>query len=220
MPFLIIATFKSQKTSAEVKSWLTAVSPVASVSSAQIALAPSFPYLPLINPPIQAVAQDVSPFPPGSYTGAVSAVQLKDLGVSYCLIGHSERRRYFHETHSEIAAKVSELLENRITPVLCLAKDDISPQFASLDESQLKNIIFVYEPPADIGGTETAPIKDIHSVTTLIRDLAPTSPVLYGGSVNAGNLSSLESLTLDGVLVSTASLSSQSFIDILNAFKG
>lgn len=218
--FLIIATFKSNKTASEVESWLTKVAPVAASTSATIALAPSFPYLHLVTKGIKLAAQDVSPFPPGSYTGAVSADQLVDLNVKYCLVGHSERRRYFHETHSEIARKIRELVSVGITPVLCLSKEDITPQLAALDDKLQRECLFVYEPPEDIGGEETAPLADIKEVTSLLHSLVPDRPVLYGGSVNAGNLKGLVELGVDGVLVSTASLKASSFIDLLTAYAG
>lgn len=221
MSFLVLATFKSNKTSTEVKSWLVQVAPIAAATNAQVALAPSFPYLSIDHWPLSILraAQDVSPFPPGSYTGAVNAVQLKDLGVKYCLVGHSERRKYFHESSADVANKINELIEVGITPVLCLAKADIEPQLATLTDEAKASLVLVYEPPADIGGTETAPLEDIATTVSLLRSLVPGRPVLYGGSVNAGNLESLISLGVDGVLVSTASLNPQSFVDLLNRFQ-
>lgn len=219
--FLIVATFKSNKTQSEITSWLTQISPAASTSSAEIVVAPSFPYLPLVtsSSPLTLCAQDVSPFPPGSYTGAVSADQLKDLGVKYCLIGHSERRRYFHETHIEIASKAENLLNSDITPILCLTKSDIAPQLAALPDSLKSKIIYCFEPPADIGGTETASLEDIQTVlTNLTSLLGLSSRLMYGGSVNSGNLSSLLSLPLMGVLVSTASLKPSDFLATINSY--
>jgi triosephosphate isomerase len=222
--FLILANFKSHKTASEVESWLQAVAPVAATSGAEVVVAPSFPYLLTVSKyslstfHFQLASQDVSPFPPGAYTGAVSAQQLKSLGAQYCLVGHSERRRYFHETSSEVANKVHELLGVGITPVVCLAKEDLAGQFAALPDSHLSRCHFVYEPPADIGGTEAAPLSDIRLVTDRIRTLA-NAPVLYGGSVHAGNLSELLSLDLQGVLVSTASLQAEDFIAVLNSYQ-
>lgn len=224
MKFLLIATFKSNKTQDEVKVWLEEVSPVASTSQAQVIIAPSYPHLSLLaknqeltTNSLASCAQDVSPFPPGSYTGAVSATQLKDLGLRYCIIGHSERRRHFHETHLDIASKSRELTAQGITPIICLSKDDITPQLAAMDDSEIKQSIFVYEPPADIGGTETASIDDIKDTCELIISLT-SCPVMYGGSVNASNLESLLNLGLAGVLVGSASLSSNTFIDIINRY--
>lgn len=218
MSFLVIANFKSNKTSQEVTSWVSQVSRyIRSTSSLEIAVAPSFPHLPLLKG-FTLAAQDVSPFPKGSYTGAVNAAQLKEIGVKYVIIGHSERRRYFHETHQEIANKAQELYSVGLTPVLCLDKIDISCQFAALavDKSDL---IYAYEPVSDIGGTSTAPIKEISSVIADIRHIAGNSArVLYGGSVNANNISSLQGLA-DGVLVATASLDPDNFISLINVIR-
>lgn len=218
MPFILIANFKSNKTASEVVSWFSEVIPtVASKSNLEVVVAPSFPHLPLAmsHKQVTICSQDVSPFPPGSYTGAVNANQLKDLGVRYSLIGHSERRRYFHETHQDIANKATELATAGITPILCLAKEDLTGQFAALEGDKTK-FIFAYEPPADIGGTETASLEDIRSVVSEIRRLAPGSRVIYGGSVNEGNIKPLKSI-VDGALVASASLHASQFISVINA---
>lgn len=217
--FLLVATFKSNKTQSAVASWIKAVAPVAVIPEAEIVVAPSFPHLSLVSAPLSLCAQDVSPFPPGSYTGAVNADQLQDFGVKYCLIGHSERRRYFHETSVEIASKAENLLEAGITPILCLSEDDITPQLAALSDSLKPQIIYCFEPPADIGGTETAPLDKIQTVLTHLANLLGSSArLMYGGSVNAGNLASLLSLPLSGVLISTASLSPADFLATINAY--
>jgi triosephosphate isomerase len=224
MSFIIAATFKSHKLSAEVEEWLEEVSPVASKSSDEIVVAPSFVHLPaahskisLLKSNILLSAQDVSPFPLGSYTGAVNAEQLKDVGVKYCIIGHSERRRYFHETNVEIANKASELIRVGIIPILCLAEPDIFPQLAAL-ENELKNkIVYCFEPPSNIGGTNVDDLAEIKRVVGVIRkSLEEPVRVMYGGSVNSGNIQELcNSVTLEGVLVATASLDPKSFISII-----
>lgn len=225
MKFLIVATFKSNKTAEEVKDWLAVVSPVAATSKDEIVVAPSFVHLSLAQASISQLetriylsAQDVSPYPPGSYTGAVNAQQLANVGVTYCLVGHSERRHYFHETHADGANKVSELIGVGITPILCLSEQDIYPQLAALDTSHKDKIIYCFEPPSNIGGSESAPIEDIKRVVGLIRKSCDfPARVMYGGSVNAGNVESLRSgADIDGVLVSSASLDPESFIRILH----
>lgn len=218
MSFIVVANFKSNQTGPGVKTWLTDVSPSAKLAkNLTVVLAPSFPHLVTQSWPanIAKAAQDVSPFPPGSYTGAVPARTLKDLGVTYAIVGHSERRRHFHETPVEIANKITELLGEGITPIVCVTEDQLVPQFAALDHSVIGQCIFCFEPEDNIGGTEIADPKSIKSVLARLKSLAPSSPLMYGGSVNERNIVSLLSLKLDGVLVASASLNSQSFIAIL-----
>ena len=214
MRFLLTATFKSNKLKEDVVSWVRDVTPHAP-SSLSLVVAPSFPHLSLVSSPLVLAAQDVSPFPPGSYTGAVNADQLKDFGVTYCLVGHSERRKYFHETPVEIANKVDLLLGVGITPILCLSKSDLAPQLSALT-CNILSPIYCYEPPADIGGTDTAPLEDIvGTVGEFKKIIGEQARVMYGGSVNAGNAVPLIP-HVSGLLVSTACLNLKSFIDIIN----
>ena len=154
MTFLAIANFKSNKTAEEVTTCLKAVTP-----TPNMVVAPSFPHLSLCH--CVTAAQDVSPFPPGSYTGAVSAKVLKELGVSYCIVGHSERRRYFHETATDVAAKVRELVEVDITHSFAWNREQITSQFAVLDADLYDKCYFCFEPSGDIGGTVAAGDEEI-----------------------------------------------------------
>lgn len=217
--FLLVANFKSHKSKHEVQAWLEAVAPVAATrSNLDILIAPSFPHLYLAThpSPLIACAQDVSPYPPGSYTGAVSAAELLDLGVRYSLVGHSERRRYFHESVSDVANKVRELCSLGLTPILCLGKDDIAPQLASLDESLLAKTILAYEPLEAIGGTIPPENEDITKSLDQIRKFYPPARVIYGGSVNAASITRILGLGVSGALVGSASLASSDFIAIIN----
>lgn len=219
MSFLLVANFKSHLSSLDVIEWAKAVLPVAKKSpQVELAVAPSFPHLSLLAAyaPLKTCSQDVSPFPPGSYTGAVTAVQLKELGVTYCLVGHSERRRYFHESSVEVANKIRELISVGITPVLCLGEDDIVPQFAALDDDLRPQLVITFEPPEDIGGTVAAPNIEIKHAVDRIRSLAPAARILYGGSVHAENIKEIAKSGVTGVLVGTASLNPKDFIAIIN----
>ena len=222
MNFIVLANFKSHKNSVEVESWLKTVAPVADQYKDKITtiVSPSFVHLSKssdilsTNPDILLCSQDVSPFPPGSYTGAVNATQLKEYLVSYCLVGHTERRRYFHETPADVANKARELLSVGITPAICLSREDIEPQFAALDDGIQNDCIYCFEPPADIGGTVAAPADVIEDTLTMIRRYT-NAPVLYGGSVTPDNIDSLLTTSIDGVLVATASLDPDSLNEIL-----
>lgn len=213
MTFIVIANFKSNKTQSEVKEWLSIVTPTPNT-----VVAPSYLTISLIHalqPSISIAAQDVSPFPPGAYTGGVNAKQLKDLGVSYAIVGHAERRRYFHESAMDVAGKVRELVSSGLTPVVCMEQDDIGPQFAALDDEYYSKCLYCFEPSQDIGGTESAPAELISGVKTQIEQYVGTGRFMYGGSVNERNISSLLPLDLAGVIVSTACLDAHQFNSIL-----
>ena len=234
MEFILLANFKSHKTVAEVENWLKTVSPVAQKhqDKVKVLIAPSFVHLPLAAelltnrhtdkptsrfadfPSIYLCSQDVSPFPPGAYTGAVSAVQLADLRVKYCLVGHSERRRYFHESSSDIANKVANLLDQKIIPAVCVSESDIVPQFGALTDDLKDRCLYCFEPPDDIGGTVTAPPETIQAAVQKIKQHT-SAPILYGGSVNPDNITSLLPLGLDGALVATACLDPDQFNRII-----
>ena len=111
MKHLIIANLKSYKLEKELEEWLSDVSNYVSKSGAKTIVAPPFVYLHLLSkyPSITNAAQDVSPFPPGSYTGEINAEQLKDYQIKYCIVGHSERRKYFSESPTQINNKIDML---------------------------------------------------------------------------------------------------------------
>lgn len=225
MSFLVVANFKSHKSLAEVKSWIGVVTPAVSMAkNLSVIMAPSTIHLSdahaqilSLKSNIALAAQDVSPFPVGAYTGAVNASQLKDVGVTHAIIGHSERRTYFHETHQDIASKAKELLDAGITPIICLREEDVTTQRASLEDSLITKCVFCYEPPGSIGGTEIDSLTDIESVTHRIQQMYAVESVMYGGSVNASNVTDLLKLKISGVLVATASLDPSSFNEIIES---
>jgi triosephosphate isomerase len=222
MSFLVVANFKSNLTQSEVKSWLEQVKP-----QEGMVIAPSFPHLNLFTGTLEnwntgkhLCAQDVSSFPKGSYTGAVNASQLQELGVSYCLVGHSERRRYFHEMVADVRNKVKELVSVGITPLVCMDEADVAPQFAALDAEYLDKCIYCYEPNDGIGGTQTATPEQINNVRAKIAQFVDNPRFIYGGSVNPDNIAELLKLNLSGVLVGSASLIPEKYLALVKASHG
>jgi triosephosphate isomerase (TIM) len=164
-------------------------------------------------------AQDVSPFPTGSHTGQISASMLAEL-VSFCIVGHSERRREAGETSKEVATKVKNLLEYNITPIICVDTPYLDQQLKNLlaERIDLKRCIFAYEPVSAIGSGKAQDPLESERVCSKISFLTESvCPILYGGSVVSENI--VEYLNQDhisGVLVGGQSLSPQNFYNLIN----
>jgi triosephosphate isomerase (TIM) len=180
----------------------------------------------------------------GAYTGEVSAEMIHSIGVSYCVIGHSERREYFNESNAQLADKLNLCLENFITPIFCcgepLSIREVGTQnqfvAAQLKESlfhlaadKIKEIVIAYEPIWAIGTGKTATTEQAQEIHAYLRsvladqygaDVAAQIPILYGGSVKANNAKELFSCPdVDGGLVGGASLVASDFIEIIKALK-
>ncbi|MBR3947403.1 MAG: triose-phosphate isomerase [Bacteroidales bacterium] len=191
---------------------------------------------------IHVAAQNCSQFEKGAYTGEVAANMIKDLGVEYTIIGHSERRQYFGDTDEVIATKLDQCYANGLSPILCcgekLEEREAGKHFEVI-ESQLrnalknvspenfKNTIVAYEPVWAIGTGKTATPEQAEEIHAFIRGLiaklynaqiADDTTILYGGSVNAGNAANLFAQPdIDGGLVGGASLKANDFISIIKA---
>ena len=183
---------------------------------------------------VDIAAQDVSCFDQdGAYTGEISAGMLRDLGVSYVLIGHSERRQYFAEKNEALAAKYRAAHEAGLTPVLCVgetqaqrdagqAESVLAEQLAVLLDQHMDAHIVAYEPVWAIGTGAVASCAQIAEIHTFIKDWvlqklggAVSIRVLYGGSVKADNAAAvLSTPDVDGALVGGASLQASAFLSI------
>jgi len=142
----------------------------------------------------------------GAYTGEISPSMLKNMGVEYVIVGHSERRKYFKETNEMIEKKLQAALGAGLKPILCI--DKISQLPADLD----KEVIVAYEPLFAIGtGKACSPEK-----AKKMRDSIKHTTVLYGGSVNSQNAKDyIYQAGFQGLLVGGASLNPKEFIDIV-----
>lgn len=168
--------------------------------------------------------QNVSPYEEGAYTGEIAASQLKSLGVSYALVGHSERRLYFHETEEDFKNKIETLLKYGIKPILCIGQKN-QQDGLEIVESQLEilhkikqneQVIIAYEPIWAIGTGQIPTIEEVERVVLLIKEKFPHHCILYGGSVNENNICNLKSNLLDGYLLGGLSLKPNSLKKFLN----
>lgn len=223
---LVIANWKSHKTEDEALQWLEQYRKQlgALKNNVKVVIAPPFPILPLVSsfledhplPHTIIGVQDISPFPAGAYTGAVSTHNLARFGVKYCLVGHSERRRYFHETHQDVANKVDQALQAGMTPVVCVDREYIEAQASAIDASALGQCVVAYEPLEAIGSGRFEPVEEAIGVRNQIKEVFGGVPVIYGGSVSVGNVAEYLA-ELDGVLVGTHSLEAKNFAELLQA---
>ncbi len=177
----------------------------------------------------------------GAFTGEVSAAMLKSVGCQYVIIGHSERRKYFHETDEVVNKKLKRALLSGLKQIVCVGetleeresnrtrevvKTQLEGGFKDLKKEDLAQVIIAYEPVWAIGTGRTATPEQAVEVHQFIRellsqwydaDLAARTIIQYGGSVNDKNAESLLSQEdIDGALVGGASLKAESFAAIAN----
>jgi len=223
MAKLIVANWKSHKNLEEAKKWLALYqgSPaVQKLLTTEVVIAPPFQYLQLVSESIRALlqtrvaVQDISPFPPGAYTGEVAASTLNGLDVWYAILGHSERRKYFQETSQQVANKVDQAVQSGINPIVCVDKDYIRTQAAAIAPEHLDKCIVAYEPLEAIGSGHDEPTDKVAEVVAEIHKVFGKVPVLYGGSVNDENIVEYLDVT-DGVIIGTHSLDIADFLNII-----
>lgn len=189
-----------------------------------------------------AGVQNVSEYENGAYTGEVSAEMLAGMDISFCIVGHSERRKYFGETNAIVLKKMLRLLANDIVPVMCcgesleerksgnhfdVVKRQIEESIYELTPEQMERTMIAYEPIWAIGTGETATPAQAQEMLAFIRSLvekkfgtqmAIDTYILYGGSCNAKNALELFSQQdVDGGLIGGASLKADDFIQIIEA---
>ncbi|CAM3091478.1 triosephosphate isomerase [Lactobacillus bombicola] len=177
----------------------------------------------------------------GAFTGETSPKVLKEMGINYCIIGHSERRDYFHETDEDINKKAKALFANNITPILCCGESlekreanqqeewvvgQIKAALNGLTADQVSSLVIAYEPIWAIGTGKTATSDQAEEMCKTIRDTvrdlydnetAENVRIQYGGSVNPANVKELMAKpNIDGGLVGGASLKSDSYLDLVN----
>ncbi len=229
MPRYVVANWKSHKSPGETEQWLARFQRVYSPDPrVEVVLAPSFISLAPLAEQVRALemtgislaVQDLSPFPLGSYTGGVAAAMVRGL-AAYAMVGHSERRRYFHETHQDVANKASEAISAGITPIVCVDIPYVRAQVAAIPEADLGAIMIGYGPVEAIGVTAPQSPSEAAKGIAAIRVLCPDIPLLYGGSIQSDNALTYMALDgVDGLMVGTASLDPEEFASICRAIRG
>ncbi len=210
-----------------------------------VILFPSFIYIPLVAQVIKSKkiglgGQDICFNQKGAYTGEVAAFQLKGVGCTHTLIGHSERRHYFHEDYETVNKKMYLALSENLKVILCVGEtseerkkgiiemvvvDQLESAFQNISLKDTRKISIAYEPIWAIGTGKTATAEDVSHVHQLIRktlarmynkSVSSNIRILYGGSIKPDNIKSFTAQDeIDGALVGGASLDADSFLSLI-----
>ncbi len=218
--------------------------------SAQAVFIPSFIHLYAVHKLlptsgyVQLGAQNCHENAHGDFTGEVAAPMLRSVGVSFVLIGHSERRQYFGETHTRLAQKVNTALTYGLRPIFCcgehkqtreagqhvaFVQQQLTDSLFHLAAEQIIQVVIAYEPVWAIGTGITPTPTQVQAMHEAIRStiapkygeaIAQSIPILYGGSCNAQNASAFFTCPdVDGGLIGGASLQANSFMAVVHALK-
>jgi triosephosphate isomerase len=191
---------------------------------------------------IKVGGQNVNDNDSGAYTGEISASMLQSMEVGYCIIGHSERRKYFSENNAFLKRKVDAVLNHEIRPIFCcgelltereaghhfdVVRKQMEESLFHLSSDQFLQVVIAYEPVWAIGTGVNASPEQAQEMHAFIRQLiaqkydvniANETSILYGGSCNAGNAAELfAQKDVDGGLIGGASLKSEEFIQIIRS---
>ena len=242
---IIAGNWKMHKTIAEAIAFGQELLPLIKRATAKVYLAVPFtcirPVSEICGSQIAVGAQNIHDAEQGAFTGEISAKMVKEAGARFVILGHSERRRLFHETDEMINKKVHSAYRENLQPLLCVGetaeqrkigesgvvlKKQLEGSLKGITAQQAENLLIAYEPVWAIGTQNTATPAIIDQAHAECRkaliglfgdETAQRIPILYGGSVTAENGGPLiAEAEIDGVLVGGASLSAQSFSQIVN----
>ena len=246
---IIVANWKMNKTLSETREFISEFRRLLCLKGdVDIALSTPFTALStaaeaLKDTEIRLAGQDLFWEDKGAYTGEISAIMLRDVGCTYVIIGHSERRQFFGETDETVSKKVKASLRNGLLPIICIGETpreredgitfkvierQLSGALRDIAKDNVVNTIVAYEPVWAIGTGKTATPSQANEAHQFIRErlseaynagVAGGVRIIYGGSVTPENISSLMAeKEINGVLVGGASLKAESFAKICNNF--
>ena len=190
---------------------------------------------------IKVGAQNVHFADEGAFTGEISAAMLEEIGVDFCIVGHSERRQYFGETDETVNKKLKKLFEGSIRPILCVGESlderdadkafevvggQIKADLEGIDAADVKKLVIAYEPIWAIGTGRTATPDQAEEMCAFIRktlielygeEVSDEVIIQYGGSVKPANATEIMNMDeIDGALVGGASLKAKDFMEIID----
>ena len=245
IPF-IAGNWKMFKTKAEAKAFAEEFAALYQGTDVRTAICAPFTDLELLvelfrGTGIGVGAQNVHFAEEGAYTGEVSVKMLEEIGVDYCIVGHSERRQYFAETDETVNLKLKKLLEGPIRPIMCVGesleqrdagvlfdyvKGQLEGGLADIAPEDIKKIVIAYEPIWAIGTGRTATPEQAEEMCAFIRatlidmfgeEVADEVIIQYGGSVKPANATDIMNQDeIDGALVGGASLKAPDFMQIID----
>lgn len=243
---IIVGNWKMNMTKTLAKEFLYGIKEKINVENTDVAFCVPFTLIDTVrevlkDSDIKVGAQNVHFEKSGAYTGEISLDMLNELGIDYCIVGHSERRQYFNELDSTVNLKVINMLNNsNIIPIICvgekleqrqnntmydIVKGQVGKAFENISGEMASRCILAYEPIWAIGTGVTATSEEAEDMCKYIRqvianiygkEVADILRVQYGGSANSKNAGELlNMLNIDGLLVGGASLKEE-FIDMVN----
>ncbi len=244
---LIAGNWKMNMNRDETKVLVEELIPLVSESACDIVVCPPFVDLSCAAKRVKGTnihlgAQNVHWAAKGAFTGEISADMLKNIGVEYAIIGHSERRQYFGETDETVNMRVKAALENELIPIVCVGETleqreagitdsflagQVRALYNGITADKAETIIIAYEPIWAIGTGKTATDEEANRTIGAIRSVvaelygaafAEQTRILYGGSMNAKNAAGLKSMPeIDGGLIGGASLKAEDFAKVIKA---
>lgn len=242
---MIAGNWKMNKTPAETVQLIQELKKVQIKTNAEVVVCPMTVSLFAAGPQLKDTdiklgAQNVHFADKGAYTGEANCASLKELGVEYVILGHSERRQYFAETDETVNQKAKQVLQNGMKPIICVGESLEQKQTGITNEvvclqtkaalcgitsAQIMDVVIAYEPIWAIGTGMTATAADANRTIAAIRgairevfgDAAQSVRILYGGSMNEKNANELMSQPeIDGGLIGGASLDAAKFEKVIN----
>ncbi len=243
---IIAGNWKMHKTVSEAVSLVQELKPLVKDAKCDVVVCPTFLSLPAVieacrDTNIMIGAQNMHFETEGAFTGEVSPKMLKELGVDFVIIGHSERRQYFNETDNTVNKKLKAAIQYGLKPILCVGElleeretgitqevlaTQVKLDLAGILSDDVKNMVIAYEPIWAIGTGKTATAEDANETIGFIRmviekiygkDIADSVRIQYGGSVKPSTIrEQMEKEHIDGGLIGGASLKAQDFSAIVN----